>query len=97
LLTRVVVVLGAVGGFRAAMGCNSADYSVSGPCTGSSCTCEQDPTLPRCKGFNDRPETGADLPDGAFPTDAAEAAAPDAADADAGTEGGPDDGGDEAG
>jgi hypothetical protein len=95
LLTRVALVLGAVGGFRSAVGCNSADYSVSGPCTGPSCTCEQDPTLPRCKAFNDRPETGADLPDGSFPVDAAEAAAPDAAET--GTEGGAIDAGDEAG
>jgi hypothetical protein len=94
-LTRVALVLGVVGGFREAVGCNSADYSVSGPCTGSNCTCEQDPTLPRCKALNNLPETGADLPDGAFPVDAAEAAAPDAAET--GTEAGPDDAGDEAG
>ena len=73
LLTRVVVVFGAVLGFRAAAGCNSADYTDPGPCTGPSCTCEQDPTMPRCKGFNDHPETGADLPDGAFQFDAGEA------------------------
>lgn len=96
LLSRVVVVLAVVGGFRAAVGCNSADYNVSGPCTGPNCTCEQDPTQPRCKALNEKPETGADLPDGAFSFDAAEAATPDAADADAG-EAGPDDAGDEAG
>ena len=88
MISRVVVVLGAVVGLAA--GCNSADYSDPGPCTGSTCTCEQDPTLPRCKGFNDRPETGADLPDGAFQFDA-----PVAPDAD--VEAGPDDAGDEAG
>lgn len=86
MFSRVVVVLGAVVGLAA--GCNSADYTNTGPCTGPSCTCEQDPTLPRCKGFNDKPETGADLPDGAFQFDAPESAAPEA---------GPDDAGDEAG
>jgi hypothetical protein len=87
------MVLGAVAGFRAAAGCNSADYTVSGPCTGSSCTCEQDPTLPRCKGFNEKPETGADLPDGSFQFDAAEAAATDANDVDTGEVDASDDGG----
>ena len=96
LLARVAVVFGTVLGLRAAAGCNSAGYSESGPCTGSSCTCEQDPSLPRCKAFNNLPETSADLPEGSFPSDAAEARAPDAADAadaandvaDAGDEGG---------
>ena len=81
--------VGAVVGIAA--GCNSAGYSDPGPCTGPTCTCEQDPTLPRCKGFNNRPETGADLPDGAFQFDAPDSAAPDAAEA------GPDDAGNEAG
>lgn len=94
MLARVVAVLGVLGAFRAAVGCNSADYTVSGPCTGPSCTCEQDPTLPRCKGFNDHPETGADLPEGSFPVDAAEAATPDATDDGEAGEG---DAGDEAG
>ncbi len=82
LLTRVVVVFGTVLGLRVAAGCSSAGYSDSGPCTGPSCTCEQDPTLPRCKGFNNLPETSADLPDGAFQFDSAtpETSAPDAAD-----------------
>jgi hypothetical protein len=89
LFSRLVVVLGAVAGLAA--GCNSADYSNPGPCTGPSCTCEQDPTLPRCKGFNDKPETGADLPDGAFQFDApVDTATPE-------VEAGPDDAGDEAG
>ena len=94
LLARVAVVFGTVLGLRAAAGCNSAGYSESGPCLGSSCTCEQDPSLPRCKAFNNLPETSADLPEGSFPSsDAAESSAPDAADAatdvaDAGDEGG---------
>lgn len=93
LLARVAVVFGTVLGLRAAAGCNSAGYTESGPCTGSSCTCEQDPSLPRCKAFNNLPETSADLPEGSFPSDAPEASAPDAADAasdvaDAGDEGG---------
>ena len=92
MLSRVAVVAGAVLGLRAAAGCNSAGYSDPGPCTGPSCTCEQDPTQARCKGFNDHPETGADLPDGAFQFDAAEAEAPDAADG-----GDASDAGDEAG
>ena len=94
LLARVAVVFGTVLGLRAAAGCNSAGYSDPGPCTGSSCTCEQDPSQPRCKALNNLPETSADLPDGSFQFDSAKA--PDAADAadaaedvaDAGDEGG---------
>ena len=93
VLVRATVIAGAVLGIRSATGCNSAGYSDPGPCTGSSCTCEQDPTLPRCKGFNDRPETGADLPDGAFTFDSGSTDASDASEVDTGLA----DAGDEAG
>lgn len=96
-LSRALVVLVATLGFQAAAGCNSAGYTDSGPCTGSACTCEQDPNQPLCKGFNDRPETGADLPDGSFQFDAAKNAAPDAADAADGADGGVGDASDDAG
>ena len=93
LLARVAVVFGTVLGLRAAAGCNSAGYSDPGPCTGSTCTCEQDPSQSRCKALNNLPETSADLPDGAFKFDAPVVTPPDAADAaddvaDAGDEGG---------
>lgn len=93
MLTRVAVVLGTVLGLRAAAGCNSADYSDPGPCTGSNCTCEQDPSQLRCAALNNLPETSADLPEGSFQFDAtSEAEATDATDAaddvaDAGDEG----------
>ena len=90
MLARVAVVFGTVLGLRAAAGCNSAGYNDPGPCTGSACTCEQDPSQQRCAALNNLPETSADLPEGSFQFDAAEASAPDAADAatDAGDEGG---------
>ena len=92
LLARVAIVFGTVLGLRAAAGCNSAGYSDPGPCTGSGCTCEQDPSQLRCKALNNLPETSADLPEGSFQFDASEAT--DAADgasddaSDAGDEGG---------
>ena len=91
LLSRALVASLVVLGLRAAAACNSADYVDPGPCTGSSCSCEQDPSQPRCKAFNNLPETSADLPDGSFQFDAS---VPDTADS---AEGDASDGGDEAG
>jgi hypothetical protein len=51
-------------------------------CQGAGCTCEEDPSQPLCKGFNDRPEGGTELPDGGEGgSDASSDAEPDAADA----------------
>ena len=32
-------------------------------CTGASCSCDQDPLQPLCKGFNDRPDGMVDMTD----------------------------------
>jgi hypothetical protein len=70
-------------------GCNTASYSGETPCSGSACTCEQDPEQPLCKAFNDRDDASLTEPFDAAPQapteagrgDASVDAADDAADA----------------
>jgi hypothetical protein len=92
-LVRLLVVAGLALGAAYAGGCTTADLSQNPPCTGSSCTCEQDPNQSRCKGFNDRDDASLTEPfDGAL-KDANEAGPAEAGDAETD---GPDDGGDDA-
>lgn len=83
----------------AVMGC-AGDFIAPPPqCTGPSCSCEQDPLQPLCKGFNDRPDGQVDMTD-AMKVDANDGSEPDTsttpdADTDGSDEAG--DAGDEAG
>ncbi len=65
--------------------CDSATLTTYPDCRGSGCTCEQDPSQPRCRGFS--PEEGGvfeggTISEGGIETDAA----PDSAIADAGND-----------
>jgi hypothetical protein len=92
-LARLLVVASLTLGAGYAGGCTTADLSQNPPCTGASCTCEQDPQQPRCKGFNERDDASLTEPFDAQPQDASEAGPADAGDAETD---GPDDGGDAA-
>lgn len=73
------------------LACNDNPLIPVPVCRPGLCTCEEDPTQPTCKGFNERPEGGKDpadatpvdtsLPDTFVPTDAATDAPADAEDA----------------
>ena len=93
-LLPYVMMLG-LGGLvmRSAAGCNDAELTVSPICRGAGCTCEQDPSQPRCQGLSPD-DSGDQTPNEAGPLpeastegglDAADAADADdgAADADA--------------
>ena len=45
------------------IGCSAGTLINAPTCQGNGCTCDEDPTQPLCKGFNDRPEGGTELPD----------------------------------
>ena len=49
--------------------CNNDPVIQPVDCTPGNCTCDQDPTQPACRAFNDRPEGGKDPAD-ATPVDA---------------------------
>ena len=89
LIGFILIVTAALGAAHAG-GCNSASLTDSGPCVGSGCTCEADPTQPRCKGYNERPDGDIiDTRDARGAEDAPVEASDAASDA-------PDDGGDAA-
>ncbi len=48
-----------------AFGCNGALIPPPPQCTGPSCSCDEDPLQPLCKGFNDRPDGQIDMRDAA--------------------------------
>lgn len=86
----LVLVLSVMVGIGAAVACTGDVISRPAPCKGAGCTCEQDPSQPLCKGFDDRPEGGGVIVDSAapeagdatMPSDASDAGdAADAADA----------------
>lgn len=69
------------------MGCAGDLIAPPPQCTGSGCSCDEDPLQPLCKGFNDRPDGQIDM------TDATKVDANDGSvQPDTGTDG-PDDGG----
>jgi hypothetical protein len=43
-------------------GCSPGTLINAPTCTGAGCTCEEDPSQPTCKAFNERPEGGTELP-----------------------------------
>lgn len=75
-LFPLVMVFGAVLAARATAGCSDAELTEATPCRGAGCTCEQDPSQERCRGYS--PVDGSGVP--------GDAAVPDAppGDADAG-------------
>lgn len=76
--------------------CNDDPVIQPPSCTPGACTCDQDPTQPACKGYNDRGDGGVDTSD-ATPVDAFvpdTGTTDDAGDADTDADAG-DDGGDE--
>jgi hypothetical protein len=96
LRLMVVAALAAVGA-HSAVACNKADFvdRDNSGCREAKCTCDEDPSQPTCKGFNERGETGPlDPVDAVAPFDAAEASTVDDAAADGA---GPEDAGDEGG
>ena len=48
---------------NAVLACNDNPLIEVPACRPGLCTCEEDPTQPTCKGFNDRPEGGKDPAD----------------------------------
>ncbi len=81
-----------------AIGCSGDLITPPPQCTGSTCSCDQDPLQPLCKGFNDRPDGGVlDMSDARqVGTDASDTGTPDTSTpVDAADDGAdPDDGGD---
>jgi len=77
---------------HATAGCSDAELTEAPPCRGAGCTCEQDPSQERCRGYSPldgggMPQGDTGAPDGApdATTDAADAGdASDAGDADPG-------------
>lgn len=53
-----VMMLG-LGGLAVYTACNDAELTVSPICRGAGCTCEQDPSQPRCQGLS--PDDAGDL------------------------------------
>jgi hypothetical protein len=82
-----------------ALGCTGSLITPPPQCTGTGCSCDEDPLQPLCKGFNNRPDGQIDMTD-ATKVDANDGSEPDTGTTpDTGTDG-PDeagDGGDEAG
>lgn len=74
-LLRLLVVAGLALGAAHASGCTTASFSEREPCRGSSCTCEDDPEQPLCRGFNARDDASLTEPFDAEPQDASEAGA----------------------
>lgn len=72
-LARLLVIAGMTAGAGYAGGCNTASFSERAPCRGSTCTCEEDPEQPLCKGFNEREDASLTEPFDAAPQDASEA------------------------
>jgi hypothetical protein len=60
----LLFVVGAIGTLEA-IGCDTADLTTPPDCRGPTCTCEQDPSQPRCRGFS--PEDDAAFEGGAIP------------------------------
>jgi hypothetical protein len=56
VLRSVAVLFGAATLF--AIGCTGSLLSPPPHCTGTQCSCEEDPLQPLCKGFNTRPDGG---------------------------------------
>ena len=54
-------------------GCSDASLLEVGPCRGASCSCEQDPQQPLCKGYNERGDARLEEPFDASLQDAREA------------------------
>ena len=80
-LVRLLVVAALALGAGYAGGCTTASFSERDPCRGVTCTCEEDPEQPLCKGFNERDDASLTEPFDAAPQDANEAG-PEAGDAD---------------
>lgn len=66
-LVRLLVVAAIAIGAGYAGGCTTASFSEREPCRGTSCSCEEDPEQPLCKGYNERGDASLTEPFDAEP------------------------------